>query len=176
MSSALLAKGADTWTAQGVTPAELAAMLRPDERLVIKLDIEGGEYALVPALGPLLEQPGASLLLSCILGSWSRPAKSTRPPGLSPPWRTSRIGARPGSTGTAPCRINSPGTPCRVATPGYFGGRTTRIHGCPAPAASNSGLDRGTKVGRDRRLAANAGPPKRAARRGPARRRSAGPS
>jgi FkbM family methyltransferase len=64
MSSALLAGAPDTWDVEAVTPEELASMLGPGERLVIKLDIEGGEYVLLPALAPLIERPGANLVLS----------------------------------------------------------------------------------------------------------------
>ena len=62
MSSALLAgSGASTWTSIVVTPAELAAMLPSSGRLVVKLDIEGGEYRLLPAIGPLLARDPALL-------------------------------------------------------------------------------------------------------------------
>ena len=69
MSSVLLAGREGGWTAESVTPAELAALLQPGERLFVKLDIEGGEYALLPHLGPLLDRPDAALLLSLHPGS-----------------------------------------------------------------------------------------------------------
>ena len=61
MSSTLLAGSDHTWTAAAVTPAQLADRLRPDERLVIKMDIEGAEYALLPHLAPLLDRADALL-------------------------------------------------------------------------------------------------------------------
>lgn len=63
MSSILLADGPGAWTAPAVTPAMLAERVGP-ERLVIKIDIEGAEYALLPHLGPLLSGPDTSILLS----------------------------------------------------------------------------------------------------------------
>jgi FkbM family methyltransferase len=62
MSSTLLADAEHTWSAAAITPRQLAERLRPDERLVIKMDIEGAEYALLPHLGPLLERAAAVLV------------------------------------------------------------------------------------------------------------------
>jgi FkbM family methyltransferase len=64
MSSALLAGAERHWDAPAITPEALAATLGAPARLFVKLDIEGGEYALLPALGPLLAAPAAALLLS----------------------------------------------------------------------------------------------------------------
>jgi FkbM family methyltransferase len=64
MSSALLAGAERSWDALAVTPAELAVLVGHPPRLVIKLDIEGGEYALMPHMGPLVARPGTALLLS----------------------------------------------------------------------------------------------------------------
>lgn len=64
MSSALLAGAERSWDAVAITPDELAGLVGHPERLVIKLDIEGGEYSLLPHMGPLLAQPGTALLLS----------------------------------------------------------------------------------------------------------------
>lgn len=62
MSSVLLAGQTDarrtTWDADAVTPAELAALTGADVPLFIKLDIEGGEFALLPHLAPLLRRGG----------------------------------------------------------------------------------------------------------------------
>ena len=64
MSSRLLAAGAGrTWEARCVTPADLAARLG-DGPLVVKLDIEGGEYDLLPAMRPLLADPDTVVLVS----------------------------------------------------------------------------------------------------------------
>ena len=64
MSSVLLAGGASTWAVEAITPAELASRTADDERLVVKLDIEGGEYGLLPHLGPLLTARTAALVVS----------------------------------------------------------------------------------------------------------------
>lgn len=64
MSSLLLAGAGTTWTARTLTPAALAARLPRDEPRVIKIDIEGAEYDLLPHLGPLLAPPATAVLLS----------------------------------------------------------------------------------------------------------------
>jgi FkbM family methyltransferase len=64
MSSVLLARGPNAWTVDGITPAELAARLAGDERIVLKLDIEGAEYGLLPHLGPLLTPRTIAILVS----------------------------------------------------------------------------------------------------------------
>jgi FkbM family methyltransferase len=64
MSSIALADAPVHWSAPTVTPAELRAMIRDGERLFVKIDIEGGEYALLPKLGPLLDAPGCAVLVS----------------------------------------------------------------------------------------------------------------
>jgi FkbM family methyltransferase len=65
MSSVALADSPGAWTAEAVTPAELAALAGEGGPLLISLDIEGGEYALLPAMAPLLGRPGSALLVSC---------------------------------------------------------------------------------------------------------------
>lgn len=61
MSSALLAGAPTGWTAQALTPADLALLCADAASLLVKLDIEGGEYDLLPAMAPLLqEQAGRS--------------------------------------------------------------------------------------------------------------------
>jgi FkbM family methyltransferase len=62
MSSVLLARAERTWDAANITPAELAGMIGADERLVVKIDIEGAEFDLLPALGPILERAHALLV------------------------------------------------------------------------------------------------------------------
>lgn len=64
MSSALLAGAERHWDATAITPDALAATLGAPARLFVKLDIEGGEYALLPALTPLLAAPATAMLLS----------------------------------------------------------------------------------------------------------------
>jgi FkbM family methyltransferase len=62
MSSTLLSDARRTWQAEAVTPTQLAAMLSGDERIVVKIDIEGGEYELLPSLAPLLARAEAVLI------------------------------------------------------------------------------------------------------------------
>ena len=64
MSSVLFAEASSRWTVEAVTPAELAAALAGDERIVLKLDIEGVEYGLLPHLGPLLTPRTVAVLVS----------------------------------------------------------------------------------------------------------------
>jgi FkbM family methyltransferase len=54
MSSALLAGADGTWTVPAITPADLAVLCANAADVVIKLDIEGGEYDILPAMAPLL--------------------------------------------------------------------------------------------------------------------------
>jgi len=63
MSSVLIAPGAATWLADTITPAALAARIGPG-RLFIKLDIEGGEYELLPAMRPLVDRADCRILVS----------------------------------------------------------------------------------------------------------------
>jgi FkbM family methyltransferase len=63
MSSVLVAPGAVTWVADTITPLALAARIGAEERLFIKIDIEGGEYELLPAKGPLHERSQCRVLL-----------------------------------------------------------------------------------------------------------------
>lgn len=84
MSSLLLADSEHRWTAGTITPGQLADILAADERLVIKMDIEGAEYALLPSLGPLLERADAALIsfhpkiLAAAVGSGREAARQTR--------------------------------------------------------------------------------------------------
>lgn len=64
MSSALLADADTTWTAEAITPEQVAGLIPEGSPLAVKLDIEGGEYALLPALAPILARRGAALLVS----------------------------------------------------------------------------------------------------------------
>jgi FkbM family methyltransferase len=62
MSSVLLAGAGETWTSAGMTARELASELPRARVDLLKIDIEGGEYAILPTLGPLLESSSALLL------------------------------------------------------------------------------------------------------------------
>ena len=58
MSSVLFADAERGWQAEAITPDELASTL-PAARLVAKIDLEGGEYALLPHFAPILERAAA---------------------------------------------------------------------------------------------------------------------
>lgn len=64
MSSVLLAAAGTAWETPSVTPAELDALLGEAPALVVKIDIEGGEYRLLPALAPLLARRLPAVILS----------------------------------------------------------------------------------------------------------------
>jgi FkbM family methyltransferase len=82
MSSVLLAGSGETWTSAGMTVRELASELPRPRVDLVKVDIEGGEYAVLPALGPLLDSASALLLAlhpDMLLASGSPdPAATTR--------------------------------------------------------------------------------------------------
>ncbi|WP_187829822.1 FkbM family methyltransferase [Labrys sp. KNU-23] len=55
MGSILAAdSGAALWEAEAIQPVDIAAMAGDAERIVVKMDVEGAEYQLLPHLGPLL--------------------------------------------------------------------------------------------------------------------------
>ena len=57
MGSLLLAgRGVADWQAEAITPEALMAFVPQDQPLVVKIDIEGGEYVLGSALGRLAER------------------------------------------------------------------------------------------------------------------------
>jgi FkbM family methyltransferase len=64
MSSVLIAPGAATWMADTITPRVLAARIGEAGRLFVKLDIEGGEYELLPSMRPLVDRALCSVLVS----------------------------------------------------------------------------------------------------------------
>lgn len=66
MSSALLARSGDSWASPGISPAALLSLANvpAGAALVVKIDIEGGEYALVPVLAPLLPECTRAVLLA----------------------------------------------------------------------------------------------------------------
>lgn len=65
MSSLLLADAsARTWEVAPIAPAELAHRLPKNVSVLVKLDIEGGEYALLPAMAPVLARADHGLILS----------------------------------------------------------------------------------------------------------------
>src|SRR5215207_163888 len=84
MSSLLLAGAERTWEAATVTPAQLAAMIADAECLFVKIDIEGAEYDLLPALEPLLKRADAVLIsfhpkiLAAAVGDTGEAGRKTR--------------------------------------------------------------------------------------------------
>ncbi len=65
MSSAVLPDLETVWTVETVTPDQLDGMLPPRHIPVfVKMDIEAGEYDLVPAAAALWRRPNLTLLLS----------------------------------------------------------------------------------------------------------------
>jgi FkbM family methyltransferase len=65
MGSILAAEsGAVSWEAEAITPALIADMAAGAGRIVLKMDIEGGEYALLPHLGPLLSSRTVAALIA----------------------------------------------------------------------------------------------------------------
>jgi FkbM family methyltransferase len=64
MSSTLHADAEAHWIAEALTPAELAESISAGCPLFTKIDIEGGEYAVIPALAAYLDRPQSAVLLS----------------------------------------------------------------------------------------------------------------
>ncbi len=64
MSSALHGDRPGAWTAAAITVLELDALLPPGAPLLVKVDIEGGEYEVAPALAALAHRRFATVLLS----------------------------------------------------------------------------------------------------------------
>lgn len=63
-SSLLTAGAAHGFTAECIAASELVALVGPDEKLFIKMDVEGAEYAVLPALAPLLERDRVAVLVA----------------------------------------------------------------------------------------------------------------
>jgi FkbM family methyltransferase len=64
MSSALHIDSPIKWQVDGATPEAIAQMIAPDAPIFMKIDIEGGEYQLAPALAPLLRRPKVAALIA----------------------------------------------------------------------------------------------------------------
>ena len=72
MSSLLFPAGKTSWIVEGVTIEEFLARAKIHDCNFIKMDIEGGEYSVVPAMLPYLRGQRPTLLLSlhpCFLGN-----------------------------------------------------------------------------------------------------------
>jgi FkbM family methyltransferase len=59
MSSLLLADADHSWTVTAITPEELVKLLPGDDPLVVKMDLEGAEYGLLPHFGEVLRASSA---------------------------------------------------------------------------------------------------------------------
>jgi hypothetical protein len=64
MSSFALRGLKTTWPVETITPHDVARLLPADGPVFVKMDIEGGEYVVVPAAGELWSKPNLVLLLS----------------------------------------------------------------------------------------------------------------
>ncbi len=64
MSSVLFAGNSDAWDAPTITPAALAYELRHEEKIFIKMDIEGGEYRVLPHFGSVAALPKTTFLVA----------------------------------------------------------------------------------------------------------------
>lgn len=63
-SSLLEPDAAHQWTVNCIAAADLAEMVDPREKLFVKIDVEGAEYELLPALGPILQRPRVDVLIA----------------------------------------------------------------------------------------------------------------
>lgn len=63
--SSFVHKDADvTWSVECIGIEEIAAMIGPNDKLFIKMDIEGAEYDVAPLLAPLLDRPEIDVFIS----------------------------------------------------------------------------------------------------------------
>lgn len=51
-----------SWDAKAITPVELAGVLAGDDDIVLKMDVEGGEYGLLPVMQPVLGRVRAAMI------------------------------------------------------------------------------------------------------------------
>ena len=64
MSSLLETGAPHAWTVETVAAASLADLVAPDDKLFIKMDVEGAEYDVLPALAPLFDRPQVAVLIA----------------------------------------------------------------------------------------------------------------
>ena len=64
MSSMMHTNAEVSWEVEAITPASVEALVDPNEPLFIKIDVEGAEYEIVPALGSLLARPKIAVLIA----------------------------------------------------------------------------------------------------------------
>jgi FkbM family methyltransferase len=127
--SSVLHKSADLkWQVAAITPAEIDAMVPRDAPIFIKMDVEGAEYEIAPALAALLKRPKAAVLVffhpRFAAGSglrWHRTVPMTRAVfGMFKGWRQFRVRRR--SLKAAPWRewMTRLGLVCFEAKSGYL--------------------------------------------------------
>lgn len=63
-SSMIFEEMETAWEVPTITPLELAGKLEHEESLFLKIDIEGGEYAILPDIRPILTERTRAVLLS----------------------------------------------------------------------------------------------------------------
>ena len=64
MSSVLFSNSSDHWDVPTITPLNIANMVRGDDDVFIKVDIEGGEYNVLPEFSPLAQLPNVKFLIA----------------------------------------------------------------------------------------------------------------
>jgi FkbM family methyltransferase len=64
MSSVFFGGKENSWEIQTITPAEISRKLGEDEPVFLKMDIEGAEYHVLPAITPLLERRDIAVLIA----------------------------------------------------------------------------------------------------------------
>ena len=65
MSSALFSDSETVWMVAGASLTEIVSQYaEPGQPIVLKVDIEGGEYQLIPQISKLLAQPNVKMILS----------------------------------------------------------------------------------------------------------------
>jgi FkbM family methyltransferase len=100
MSSILHTQADVTWRVAAITPAEIDAMVPADAPLFIKMDVEGAEYEIAPALAPLLARRRVAALIyfhprfaaGSGLSRWTKTIPMTRRVfGMFKGWRQFRV-------------------------------------------------------------------------------------
>ena len=64
MSSVMHTNSSTTWDVETVTPDDVDKLLDKNAPVFLKIDIEGAEYAAVPAMGNILSRPDVAALVS----------------------------------------------------------------------------------------------------------------
>ncbi len=64
MSSLLETAAPHAWTVDCIAADSLAALVEPEAKLFVKMDVEGAEYDILPALAPLFDRPQVAVLIA----------------------------------------------------------------------------------------------------------------